>query len=52
MITPELGCHLAGYANDVFATEVLDDLTATALVLQGGEKTVVLISLTLCNMRP
>ena len=50
VITPELGCHLAGYANNVFATEVLDDLTATALVLHGGEKTVVLISWTLCSM--
>ena len=50
VITPELGCHLAGYANNVFATEVLDDLTATALVLRGEEKTVVLISWTLCSM--
>jgi len=48
VITPELGCHLAGYANNVFATEVLDDLTATALVLRSSEKTIVLISVTLC----
>lgn len=49
-ITPEIGCHLAGYANDVFSDAVHDALTATVLVLRGGEKTVALISLCLCNV--
>ena len=48
VITPELGGHLAGYTNDVYGEVVHDDLTATALILQGGGKTVVLISVCLC----
>jgi hypothetical protein len=46
IITPELGCHLAGFdARKGVATRVHDDLFARALVLDDGATTAALVSL-------
>jgi hypothetical protein len=47
-ITPEVGCNLFGYAPDVIAESVHDDLTATAFYFKSGATEALLISLSIC----
>jgi len=50
IITPEVGCHLSGYHDKVFSTEVHDDLTAIVFAFQQGETKAMMISLTVCTL--
>ena len=50
VITPEIGCHLFGYTYDVFSECVNDDLTATAIAFVDGEKKILAISATVCEI--
>jgi len=49
IITPKVGCHLAGYGWDVFSESVNDDLTATALLFENGEEQALIVNTTVCN---
>ncbi len=42
-ITPELGCHMAGYFHDRRAADIHDDLYAKALVLENGESALAIV---------
>jgi len=50
IITPEVGCNLYGYSPDVYSTCVNDDLTSTAFYFDDGEKSAMMISVTVCNI--
>lgn len=50
IITPPLGCSLAGYGPGIYAESVADDLTATAFLFSQGETQALMISITLCNI--
>ncbi len=50
VITPEIGCQLFGYSYDVFSESVNDDLTATAIAFIDGEKKILAISATVCEI--
>ncbi len=50
VITPKVGCALAGYRANHFSKSVNDDLTATAFVFSQGGKLAVMLSMTLCGM--
>ena len=50
IITPPIGTPLAGYAPDVFAKSVNDDLTATVLCFEQNGKRAMLASLTLLSI--
>lgn len=49
-INPPLGIAVAGYYVPRYAKGILDDLTASALVLSLNDKTIVLISVDACTM--
>ena len=49
-ITPVIGAHLSGYSPDVVSTNVHDDLTATAVAFSDGNNTMLLISVTVCDI--
>ncbi len=42
-ITPQLGCHIAGYFHDRLAADIHDDLYAKALVLENGENALAIV---------
>ncbi len=50
VITPKVGCNLYGYSPDVISTCVNDDLTSTAFYFDDGEKSAMMISVTVCNV--
>jgi neutral ceramidase len=43
VITPDLGCHIAGYFEDRIAQDVHDDLYARAIVLESGDTSVAIV---------
>ena len=47
VITPEVGCNLYGYRPNIYSTCVNDELTATAFYFACGERSAMMISLTL-----
>lgn len=49
IITPEIGCHMAGYGCDVFSESINDDLTATAMLFDYDGEKVLLINTTVCQ---
>ncbi len=51
IITPPVGCCLAGYAPDVIAEKVNDDLTATAFCFEQDGKRSLLVSLTVLSLK-
>ena len=51
IITPEVGTCLYGYVPDLHSTEVNDDLTATAFYFKQGDKSALMISVTVCSIR-
>ncbi len=51
IITPAVGTPLYGYRPDLFSTMVNDDLTATAFVFRQDDTTVLLVSLTVCEIQ-
>ncbi len=50
VINPEIGCHLAGYAANVIAESLHDDLTAMAFYFRQGKTEAIMVSVTLCSM--
>lgn len=50
IITPPVGCCLAGYAPDVIAEKVNDDLTATAFCFEQAGKKALVVSLTVLSI--
>ncbi len=50
IITPPIGCCLAGYAPDVFAEKVNDDLTVTTFCFEQDGKRALLASITVLSM--
>ena len=51
IITPPVGCCLAGYAPDVIAEKVNDDLTVTALAFEQNGKKALLVSFTVLSIQ-
>ncbi len=51
IITPEIGTCLYGYVPDLHSTSVNDDLTATAFYFKQGDKSALMISVTVCSIR-
>lgn len=52
IITPKIGARLHGYGPDVYSESVADDLTATAFYFEQGEERALMISTTVCSIRP
>lgn len=50
IITPKVGALLYGYRPDLRSESLHDDLTATAMAFGDGERTVLLISMALCEL--
>ncbi len=50
VITPKVGCQLFGYTYDTFSESVNDDLTATAIAFIDGEKKILAVSATVCEI--
>lgn len=51
VITPKVGANLFGYRPDLESKSVNDDLTATAFYFKQGERTALLVSVTLGSVR-
>lgn len=51
ILTPAIGTPLYGYRPDLFSTAVNDDLTVTAFLFRQGETTVLMLSLTVCELQ-
>ena len=51
VISPEVGCNLAGYGPNVVSTSLHDDLTATAFCFQAGDVRALMVSVTVCSLR-
>ncbi len=51
IITPSVGCRLEGYAPDVIAEKVNDDLTATAFAFEQDGKRALLVSFTVLTLK-
>ncbi len=51
IISPEVGCNLAGYFPDVISTSLHDDLTATAFYFQCQDIQAMMVSVTVCSLR-
>lgn len=51
VISPEVGCNLAGYGPNVISTSLHDDLTATAFCFQAGDTRAMMVSVTVCSLR-
>ena len=51
VISPEVGCNLAGYGPNVISTSLHDDLTATAFCFQTGDTRAMMVSVTVCSLR-
>ena len=51
VITPKIGCNLSGYAPDVYAESLNDDLTATAYCFSQGNTTAMIVSVTVVSIR-
>ena len=47
-ITPQIGCNLYGYNPDIYSESIHDNLDATAFAFGYGEKTAILVSVTVC----
>ncbi len=50
VITPEIGCALAGYGPGIYSDSIADDLTATVFWFRQSEVQTLMVSLTLCNL--
>ena len=50
IITPKVGCNLAGYRPDVISTAVNDNLTATVFYFKEGDTDALLASVTICTI--
>ena len=51
VISPEVGCNLAGYGPNIVSTSLHDDLTATAFYFRTGDTEAMMVSVTVCSMR-
>lgn len=51
VISPEVGCNLAGYGPNIISTSLHDDLTATAFYFQAGDVQALMVSVTVCSLR-
>ncbi len=50
VITPEIGCPLAGYGPGLYSDSIADDLTATAFWFRQADRQALMVSLTLCSL--
>ncbi len=50
VITPEIGCSLAGYGPGLYSDSIADDLTATAFWFRQADRQALLVNLTLCSL--
>jgi len=50
-ITPEIGCHLAGYSANIISDSKNDDLYVTAFAFGKGETKALMVSIELCSLK-
>ena len=50
VITPPIGCSLAGYGPGLYSDSLADDLTATAFWFRQEDRQALMVSMTLCSL--